>query len=89
LLFSGFGISLLSGCRDLGETSLETLDMTATNVVAPPKPVLDLSAVAIAPADEPAVGRWPGWVRVSILLGGAGALWAGIGWIAVQVVHLS
>jgi hypothetical protein len=51
-------------------------------------PVLDLSAVAIAPPNEPDIGHWPGWARVTILLGGAGALWAGIGWIAVQVFRL-
>lgn len=67
---------------------METLNITATDIVAPPKPVLDLGAVAVAPVDEPAVGRWPGWVRVSILLGGAGALWVGLGWIALQVIHL-
>ena len=64
------------------------MEIAATEVVASPKPVLDLGAVAIAPADEPSIGRWPGWARVTILLGGAAALWAGIGWIAVQVFRL-
>jgi hypothetical protein len=64
------------------------MDIMATDVVASRKPVLDLASVAVAPPDEPAIGRGPGWVRVSILLGGGAALWAGIGWIALQVVHL-
>jgi hypothetical protein len=64
------------------------MEIAATDVVASPKPVLDLGAVAIAPADEPSIGRWPGWVRMTILLGGAVALWGGIGWIAVQVFRL-
>ena len=67
---------------------METLEINATNVAVTPMPVLDLSAVAIAPPHEPDIGRWPGWARVGILLGGAGALWAGIGWIAVQVFRL-
>lgn len=67
---------------------METLDITATKVVASSRPMLDLASVPVAPPDEPAVGRWPGWIRVTLLLGGAAALWAGIGWIAVQVVKL-
>jgi hypothetical protein len=64
------------------------MEIAATNVVASPKPVLDLGAVAIAPVDEPTISRWPGWLRMTILFGGAAALWGGIGWIAVQVFRL-
>ena len=67
---------------------METLDIAATDVAVTPMPVLDLSAVAVAPPHEPAVDRWPGWVRLTHLLGGAAGLWAGIGWIAVQVLKL-
>jgi hypothetical protein len=87
LLFPGFGISLFAA-QDLGELPVKTLDMTATDAVAPRTPVLDLGAVAPAPNDEPTIERWPGWARVGILLGGTAALWAGIGWAAVTVFRL-
>jgi hypothetical protein len=67
---------------------VDTLDMTATSVVARPVAPLDIGAVAPAPADEPAVTRWPGWARLVILIGGAAGLWAGIGWIAFRVLKL-
>lgn len=66
---------------------METLDIVATDVVAPATPVLDLGAVALAPPDEPAVRRWPGWLRLTIVVGGAASLWVGIGWVALQVAH--
>lgn len=66
---------------------METLDMTATDMVAPRTPALDLGAVAPAPSDEPAATRWPGWVRLTILLGGAGVLWGGIGWAAFALLR--
>ena len=62
--------------------------MTAADVVVAPKSVREFGAVAKAPAGEPAVGRWPGWLRVLILFGGAAGLWAGIAWIAMRVMKL-
>jgi len=67
---------------------VDTLELTATDVGAPKMPALDLSAVAVAPQDEPAIQRWPGAVRLGILLGGAAAVWVAIGWIALRIAHL-
>ena len=56
----------------------------ATRVVAGPSSPLNLAASPRGPID----GRWPGWARLAILIGGSIALWAGLGWIAMRVVNL-
>jgi hypothetical protein len=76
------------GCRDLGVSSVNT-QVAATRAVARPPSSLDLAAVALAPSREPAVGRWPGWMRLAILIGGSAALWIGLGWIALRILKLS
>jgi hypothetical protein len=67
---------------------VETLDVAVTGVAAAPSRTRDQGAKAIAPSHEPAVGRWPGWTRLAILLGGSAALWAGLAWVAVLVLKL-
>jgi hypothetical protein len=62
--------------------------VAATPVVAAPSVSLDLGAVAAAPSREPQVGRWPGWGRLAVLLGGSAILWAGLGWLAFRVLKL-
>ena len=32
--------------------------------------------------------RWPVWSRLAILLGGSAVLWAGLGWVAFQILKL-
>ena len=67
---------------------METLDVAGAQVAARRSSSLDLGAVVAAPADEPFVGRWPGWARLAVLLGGSLALWAIIGWLALRVLKL-
>ena len=67
---------------------METLDIAATQVAARRSSSVDLGAVVAAPADEPFVGRWPGWARLAVLIGGSAALWAVIGWLALRVLRL-
>ena len=47
-----------------------------------------MGAATASPADEPQVGRWPGWARLGILVGGSAALWGGIAVAAVRVLSL-
>ena len=37
----------------------------------------------------PRVERWPGWVRLSILLGSSALLWVGLIWTALQLAKLA
>jgi hypothetical protein len=68
------------------------IEVATADIAARPSPsrdlamdlTMDLATVAPAPAVEPQVRRWPGAVRMLILVGGAGGLWAGIGWVALQ-----
>jgi hypothetical protein len=62
--------------------------VAATPAVAAPSVSLDLGAVAAAPSHELRVGRWPGWSRLAILIGGSAILWAGLGWVAFRVLKL-
>ena len=62
--------------------------VAATRAVAGPSSSLDLASVAIAPSHDASIGRWPGWARLAILIGGSAALWAGIGWIAFRILKL-
>jgi hypothetical protein len=32
--------------------------------------------------------RWPVWSRLAILIGGSAVLWAGLGWVAFQILKL-
>jgi hypothetical protein len=63
--------------------------VVATPVVAAFSVSLDLGAVAAAPSQEPAVGRWPGWARLTVLIGGSAALWAGLAWLAFRILKLA
>ena len=47
-----------------------------------------MGAAMAPPADRPQVGRWPGWARLGILVGGSAALWGGIAFAAVRVINL-
>jgi len=67
---------------------VETLDVAVTQVVAGLSRSRTLNAVAVAPSAEPAVERWPGWMRLAILIGGSAALWAGLGWVAFRILKL-
>jgi hypothetical protein len=71
---------------------VKTLEVAAADIAARPSSprdlALDLGAVAPAPAAEPQVARWPGAVRLLILVGGAAGLWIGLGWIALRVLKL-
>jgi hypothetical protein len=65
---------------------VETFAVAATHAVATSSPV-DLAALP-APPDEPQIGRWPGWARLAIIVGGSAVLWGGIAWAAARVLHL-
>jgi hypothetical protein len=41
-----------------------------------------------APAHDAAVGRWPGWARLAVLVGGSAILWAVLAWVALLVMKL-
>jgi hypothetical protein len=60
----------------------------ATPVVAVSSMPLDLGAIAAAPSQKLQVGRWPGWSRLALLIGGSAILWTGLGWVALQVLKL-
>jgi hypothetical protein len=62
--------------------------VAARPAVAAPSISLDLGAAAAAPSQELQVGRWPGWTRLAILIGGSAILWAGLGWLAFRVLKL-
>ena len=67
---------------------VDTLDVAVTHVVAGLPRSRTSNTVTIAPLDEPAVGRWPGWARLAILVGGSAALWAGLAWVAFRILKL-
>jgi hypothetical protein len=67
---------------------VETLDVAATPVVAVPSRSRDLGATTAAPAHEPDIARWPASTRLAILLGGSAILWAGLVWVALEILAL-
>jgi hypothetical protein len=68
---------------------MDTLEAAATCAVAGlSSSSLDRGAVAGAPSDELQVGRWPGWARLTVVLGGSAALWAAIIWAVTLVLKL-
>lgn len=64
-------------------TSVDTHAAATPIVVAPA-----VSLIAAAPSRELQVGRWPVWSRLAILIGGSAVLWAGLGWVAFQILKL-
>jgi hypothetical protein len=62
--------------------------VAATPAIAVPSVSLDLAAVSAAPSRELELGRWPVWRRLAILIIGSALLWAGLGWVAFQVLKL-
>jgi hypothetical protein len=66
---------------------VETLDVAATPVAVVTTRTRNLGAMS-ASSPEPDVGRWPGWARLAILIGGSAALWAGLGWVALAILKL-
>jgi hypothetical protein len=83
----GFRDLMERGCRISG-SSVETIAVTATQVVAKPPSPVGLGQAVGAPSEEPQVGRWPGWARLLILVGGSAALWGVIGWAAFRFLKL-
>ena len=68
---------------------MDAIDIAATDMVsAGPSSLLDLGAVVAAPMDEPSVDRWPGWLRATILIGGAAGLWAVIAWAGARALGI-
>ncbi len=66
---------------------MDTLEVAATHAASPSSSP-NVSVLAVAPSDEPRIGRWPGWVRLAILLGSGAGLWAGIAWLAFHILKL-
>src|SRR6185312_6232161 len=69
-------------------TPVETLDVAATPVVVVPSRSRDLGATVAAPSHEPDIARWPGWIRLAILIGGSAVLWGVLAWVAFQILAL-
>ena len=62
--------------------------VAATPVVAVSSMPLDLGVAAEAPSQELQVGLWRCGTRLAVLIGGSAVLWAGLGWVAFQVLKL-
>jgi hypothetical protein len=44
--------------------------------------------VAAAPSEALEIGRWPGWVSLTIMFGGSAVLWSAIAWATLGVLKL-
>jgi hypothetical protein len=67
---------------------VETLDVAATPVATVPSRTRVLGSKAAAASHEAAVGRWPGWARLALLVGGSAILWGVLAWVALLVLKL-
>jgi hypothetical protein len=52
---------------------------------------IEFSTAGVASAfwrDEPALGRWPGWLRAVVLFVGGAGTWTGLAWVVLLMLSL-